>query len=163
MIRRSVAPLLASALATTMAFPVPVPAQPGPTPVTVAEGFVDRKNDRATDLSGIACLRAVDGQSRCLMVDDEHIAVQFGTLHGNTLRPTGEAVGLVELDRRPANAIGSEAAAAPTAAGRCPDRGPNGIYGEFDGEGVAWSPQTSLRPSPFYYVVGSHACGRNGP
>jgi hypothetical protein len=111
--------------------------------IGTASDFADKKGKAAKDISGIACRPPAGGEWRCLVVNDESKAAQFATLTQTTIRP-----------ERPLPLIGDTA---PAASGRQPAIGcpkPGG-FGEFDGEGVAYSDRS-------FYVVGSHGCSRHG-
>jgi hypothetical protein len=129
------------------------------------EGRFEGKNGKpAGDLSGIACQPPVAGEHACLVVNDESPFAQLATLRGRRLL-AGRTVDLIAgrgarlADGAPLEGVfGSEPAARPSAAGRCPDRGIGEDFDDLDGEGVAWAPAASGGGA--FYVVGSHACGR---
>jgi hypothetical protein len=106
----------------------------------------------ARDISGIACRPGgADGQP-CLLVNDESAFAQMAVLRDGRLS-AGPALPLVgPKPPEPGAAAGSA-----SAIGACPG-GPDD-FGEFDGEGVAWSPNPSGGGGS-YFVTGSHACGR---
>lgn len=133
--------------------------------ITVEGQFGGKKGKAAKDLSGIACRPGAGGEYLCLVVNDESAFAQLATLRdgrlvaGATLDMiAGRGPSLAD-DKPPAGVFGSEAAARPVAGGRCPDRSRDDDFDEFDGEGVAWAP-ASHGGGGFFYVVGSHACGR---
>jgi hypothetical protein len=96
------------------------------------------------DLSGLACMPpAADGSRVCLFVNDESRQAQFAVLKGTTITP-GKTIDLV------GDAPGDGILGTPPEVG-C--QGGEGEFGELDGEGVAYS-------EPYFYVVGSHGCGR---
>lgn len=98
----------------------------------------------AKDLSGVACMPlAADGSRVCLFVNDESRQAQFAVLKGETIIP-GKTIDLVGEEP------GDEVLGAPPEV-NCPEG--EGEFGEFDGEGVAYA-------EPYFYVVGSHGCGR---
>jgi Protein of unknown function (DUF3616) len=98
----------------------------------------------AKDLSGIACMpAAADGSRVCLAVNDESRQAQFAIIKDTTLTP-GATIDLVGDE--PGDAI----LGAPPEA-NCPEG--EGEFGEFDGEAVAYA-------EPYFYVLGSHGCGR---
>ncbi|RDJ20035.1 DUF3616 domain-containing protein [Bosea caraganae] len=97
----------------------------------------------ARDVSGMACLPAVDGERRCLLGNDENIDAQFATLKGKRITP-GKTIALIGTAPSPA-ALGARPSVA------CPKQGG---YGEFDSEGAAFA-------APYFYVTGSHGCSRN--
>ncbi len=105
-----------------------------------------KKGEAANDVSGIACLPEKAGKRRCLSVDDESRAVQFLTVDGGTIEP-GKTIDLIGRELDPAT-LGT----LPTDL-RCPSE-KAAEFKEFDGEGVAYA-------APYFYVVGSHGCGRN--
>ncbi|MBB2961323.1 DUF3616 domain-containing protein [Methylobacterium sp. R2-1] len=106
-----------------------------------------KKDDGAAayDVSGIACILRASGKRRCLVVNDEGRKAQFLTIDDRDIEP-----------KKTIDLIGK----APDAATRgtvfagkqCPDKSP-AKFKEFDGEGVAYA-------KPYFYVVGSHGCGR---
>lgn len=106
----------------------------------------DKKDDPpAYDISGIACILRDSGKRRCLVVNDEGRKAQFLAIDGRRIEPktTVDLIG-----KEP-----SEATRGALPAGRpCPDTSP-GKFKEFDGEGVAYA-------KPYFYVAGSHGCGR---
>jgi hypothetical protein len=98
----------------------------------------------AKDLSGVACMPPMpDGRRVCLFVNDESRHAQFAVLKDGTITP-GETIDLVG-DKPGDGVLGSPPEA------NCPAG--EGEFGEFDGEGVAYA-------EPYFYVVGSHGCGR---
>ena len=106
----------------------------------------------ARDISGIACRPGEAEALHCLVVNDESAFAQMAVLRDGRL-VAGPAVPLVG----PKPPGPGEAAGSISAIGACPG-GPDD-FGEFDGEGVAWSPNPSGGGS--YFVTGSHACSRN--
>lgn len=95
----------------------------------------------ATDISGMACLP--EGASRkCLLVNDQNSNAQFATIQDDRM-DVGETVPLIG-DEEDDRTLGSP---------------PKGIckgkakFKDLDGEGVAYA-------APYFYVVGSHGCGR---
>jgi hypothetical protein len=104
-----------------------------------------KKNDIATDLSGIACLAAKGASRTCLAVNDENKNAQFLTIEGN-LMTVGKPVTLIG-DAPDKQTLGSPPKKLDCSAGP-------GKYGDLDGEGVTFS-------APYFYVVGSHGCSRN--
>lgn len=112
--------------------------------IETSEDFQGKKPGKeAKDVSGLACLPPVDGGRRCLLSNDENSNAQFAMLKGNSLSP-GWTIALIG-GRPSATTLGSPPAVP------CPKQGG---FGEFDGEGVAFA-------APYFYVVGSHGCGRN--
>ena len=105
-----------------------------------------KKGEAANDVSGIACLPEKAGKRRCLIVDDESRAVQFLTIDGGTVEP-GKTIDLIGKEPDPATlgALQTDL--------QCPSE-KSAEFKEFDGEGVAYA-------APYFYVVGSHGCGRN--
>ena len=125
--------------------------------------FAGKDGKPARDLSGIACRPAGDGHT-CLVVNDESPLAQLAGLHRRRLVP-GRTIDLIANigsplagATPPAGTFGSEAAARPVSSERCPDRNLDKDFDEFDGEGIAYAPAGS---GGFFYVVGSHACGRS--
>jgi hypothetical protein len=115
------------------------------TPLDVVGDFQGKKGAEAVDLSGVACLPPqADGSRLCLFVNDESRHAQFGVVAKGKITP-GEILPLIgkEPDDR---TVGTPPET------ECPVN--NGKFGEFDGEGVAYA-------APYFYVVGSHGCGRN--
>lgn len=112
--------------------------------IEASEDFQGKKPGKeAKDVSGLACLPPVEGVRRCLLSNDENSSAQFAMLKGKSLAP-GWTIALIG-GRPSAATLGSP----PT--GLCAKQGG---FGEFDGEGVAFA-------APYFYVVGSHGCGRN--
>jgi hypothetical protein len=96
----------------------------------------------ATDISGMACLP--EGAPRkCLLVNDENKNAQFATIDDDRM-VVGDPVPL----------IGS--APDSRTLGRPPDETCEKAddFKDLDGEGVAYA-------KPYFYVVGSHGCGRS--
>jgi hypothetical protein len=95
----------------------------------------------ATDISGMACLP--EGTPRkCLLINDENNDAQFATIQDDRME-VGDTVPLInDNDDR---TLGSP---------------PKDIckgkpkFKNLDGEGVAYA-------APYFYIVGSHGCGRN--
>jgi hypothetical protein len=141
-----------AAAAVTCCMPLHAPAQTGSTialdPMTLEGAFLGKKQNKpATDISGIACMPPVGTRRTCLLVNDENKNAQFATIDGDRLI-VGNPIVLIgdEPDTNPKKTLG-----------KAPDVGcPKGAgdFGEFDGEGVAYS-------EPFFYVIGSHGCSRN--
>jgi hypothetical protein len=109
-------------------------------PMTIDRGFAVNEGT-ATDISGMACLP--EGSPRkCLLVNDQNKEAQFATIQDDRMEP-GDVVPL----------IGDEAG------DRTRGYPPEGIckgkskFKDLDGEGVAYA-------APYFYVVGSHGCGR---
>ncbi|TFZ58582.1 DUF3616 domain-containing protein [Methylorubrum sp. Q1] len=107
-----------------------------------------KKDDEAAaayDISGIACMLRDSGKRRCLVINDEGRKAQFLTIDDRSIDP-----------KKTINLIGKSPDAATRGtmpAGRqCPDKSA-AKFKEFDGEGVAYR-------KPYFYVVGSHGCGR---
>jgi hypothetical protein len=95
----------------------------------------------ATDISGMACLP--EGTPRkCLLVNDENNDAQFATIQDDRM-DVGDIVPLIG-DEEDDRTLGSP---------------PKDIcegkpkFKNLDGEGVAYA-------APYFYVVGSHGCGR---
>ncbi|MFC5396834.1 DUF3616 domain-containing protein [Bosea vestrisii] len=111
--------------------------------IEATSDFAGKKRKAATDISGIACRPPAGGEYRCLLVNDESKAAQFAMVSQGAIKP-----------ERPLPLIGD---IAPGARGRQPAIGcpQQGGFGEFDGEGVAYSGR-------HFYVVGSHGCSRRG-
>ncbi len=141
-----------AAAIVTCCMPFHAPAQTGSTisldPMTLEGAFMGKKKDKpAADISGIACMPPVGTKRTCLLVNDENKNAQFATIEEGRLI-AGNPIVLIgdEPDTNPKKTLGM----APDVG--CP-KGP-GDFGEFDGEGVAYS-------QPFFYVIGSHGCSRN--
>ncbi|NJM33414.1 MAG: DUF3616 domain-containing protein [Rhodomicrobium sp.] len=114
-------------------------------PLDVDGKFAGKKEGkRAKDLSGAAAMpQRADGSRVCLFINDESRHAQFGVFDGQTIAP-GAIIDLI--DDKP----GSDVVGTPPQAG-CPKG--EGDFAEFDGEGVAYQ-------APYFYVAGSHGCGR---
>lgn len=104
-----------------------------------------KKGAAAEDVSGIACLPAAADKRHCLIVNDEGRTAQFLTIEHQTIVP-GPTVDLIGREPDPAT-FGSLRDNL-----RCPAQD-EAEFKEFDGEGVAYA-------APYFYVVGSHGCGR---
>jgi Protein of unknown function (DUF3616) len=105
--------------------------------------FVDDDGNVATDLSGLACT-ALPARY-CLAVNDENQTAQFATIEDGRIRPQAT---IPLIGPQPSAATVGTAPAVTT----CPAGAKK--YKEFDGEAVAYA-------APYFYVVGSHGCGRN--
>ncbi|WP_244608095.1 DUF6910 family protein [Bradyrhizobium algeriense] len=110
--------------------------------ITIRGDFAVSEGAAATDISGMACLP--EGTPRkCLLVNDENKNAQFATIQDDRM-VVGDPVPL----------IGS----APDSRtfGRPPDETCEKAddFRDLDGEGVAYA-------EPYFYVVGSHGCGRS--
>ena len=117
-------------------------------PVTLRQmaiegAFAGKKaGDAATDISGMACLP--EGAPRkCLLINDENKSAQFATIDDDRM-VVGDIVPLIG------------GAADPRTLGRPPDEAceKTDDFKDLDGEGVAYA-------APYFYVVGSHGCGRS--
>ena len=110
-----------------------------------APGKDDPEAAGAYDISGIACLLRGSGKRRCLVVNDEGRKAQFVTIDDRSIEPkaTLDLIGK-EPDVATRGRLPTES--------HCPD-GSKPKFKEFDGEGVAYA-------APYFYVVGSHGCGR---
>ena len=116
----------------------PIPLKP----MTVQGDFAVSEGTVATDISGMACLP--EGTPRtCLLVNDENKNAQFATIQDDRM-VVGDPVPL----------IGS--APDSRTLGRPPDETCEKAddFRDLDGEGVAYA-------APYFYVVGSHGCGRS--
>lgn len=109
-------------------------------PMTIDRGFAVSKGI-ATDISGMACVG--EGRPRkCLVVNDENNDAQFATIQADRIE-VGDTVPLIG-DEEDGRTLGSP---------------PQDIckgkpkFKNLDGEGVAYA-------APYFYVVGSHGCGR---
>ncbi len=149
----------AAALAAASAGPSACAQAAEPQSRTVASGFVAERRASgetkpAKDLSGISCRPAGQGRSRCLVVDDEAIFVQWATYNGHSLKPVTGAEGFIELlgAAPPTRAYDDQSSAGACAGGR------HARYNEFDGEAIAWAP--GPEEGGTYYVIGSHSCSR---
>jgi hypothetical protein len=112
---------------------------------SVVGDFTGKKDNVATDLSGIACVTAAEpGSRRCLVIDDEGRVAQFADISNATITPRN----VVKLFGKspPPGTFGSE----PQENG-C---GGNDDFKDLDGEGVA------VNSAGAFYVVGSHGCSR---
>ena len=110
--------------------------------MTVQGAFAVSEGTVATDISGMACLP--EGTPRkCLLVNDENKNAQFATIQDDRM-VVGDPVPL----------IGS--APDSRTLGRPPDETCEKAddFRDLDGEGVAYA-------APYFYVVGSHGCGRS--
>ena len=120
----------------------PIPLEPIPLKsMTIDRGFAVSKGT-ATDISGMACVQ--EGTPRkCLVINDENNNAQFATIQDDRME-VGDVVPLIG-DEEDDKTLGSP---------------PKDIcegkpkFKNLDGEGVAYAP-------PYFYVVGSHGCGRN--
>jgi hypothetical protein len=116
------------------------------TPMTKQGAFIGKKDEAATDLSGISCM-APKGKSRiCLAINDENKSAQFVTIEANQITIDQSVVALIGDAPDDAHTLGSPPIPDKT---NCPA----GKFAEFDGEGVAFA-------APYFYVVGSHGCAR---
>jgi hypothetical protein len=119
-------------------------------PAPLEGGFAARL---AQDLSGIACRGpARGGAFDCLVVNDESSFAQRATYRDGRLRPGAPVPLIGEAPPAPGEAAGDA-----SAIGTCRDGTQE--FGEFDGEGIAWLPGQARAGT--YFLVGSHACGRN--
>jgi hypothetical protein len=120
-------------------------AQPPVTDYDIGGQFQGKEaGERAKDLSGIACITLESGKTySCLAVNDENQTAQFARIEGERMTP-GTEIRLIGED-----ADASTLGAKPEVP--CPNG--EAAFGEFDGEGVAYS-------APYFYVVGSHGCAR---
>lgn len=119
--------------------------QTSPVPLkrmTVEGAFAVSEGTAATDISGMACLPK-GAPRKCLLVNDENKNAQFATIDNDRV-VVGDIVPL----------IGS--APDPRTLGRPPDETCEKAddFKDLDGEGVAYA-------EPYFYVVGSHGCGRS--
>lgn len=104
-----------------------------------------KPNEDATDLSGIACTDRTDASGIvCMAVNDENSNAQFVVLGDGRLR-VRSTIDLI-ADDPDDKTVGT-----PPDGSTCPD---SGGFKEFDGEAVAFR-------APYFYVSGSHGCGRN--
>ena len=105
-----------------------------------------REGKSAKDLSGVACMPVrPDGTQLCLFVNDESRHAQFGVVAKGAITP-GELVPLIGEEP-------SDQTLGTPPETQCPVN--NGEFAEFDGEGVAYA-------APYFYIVGSHGCSRQG-
>lgn len=104
------------------------------------KNFLDDDDDTAVDISGFACT-AVPAR-HCLAVNDENQTAQFARIEDGRIAP-GDEIPLI--DKPSPSTLGT----APSVA--CPKGEKK--FKEFDGEAVAYA-------APYFYVVGSHGCGR---
>lgn len=103
--------------------------------------FSDPDDKTAVDISGLACT-AVPAQ-HCLATNDENQTAQFARLHDGRIEP-GKQIALID---EPSSATLGTASKV-----ECPEGEKK--FKEFDGEAVAYA-------APYFYLVGSHGCGRN--
>jgi len=110
-------------------------------PMTIDRGFAVNEGT-AIDISGMACLPQ-GAPRKCLVINDENNNAQFAAI-GDDRMDVGDIVPL----------IGNEED------GRTLGSPPEDIcegkprFTNLDGEGVGYA-------APYFYVVGSHGCGRN--
>jgi hypothetical protein len=110
--------------------------------MTIQGAFAVSEGTTATDISGMACLP--EGTPRkCLLVNDENKNAQFATIQDDRM-VVGDPVPLI------GNAPDSRTLGSP------PDETCEKAddFKDLDGEGVAYA-------APYFYVVGSHGCGRS--
>jgi hypothetical protein len=105
--------------------------------------FVDDDGSAATDLSGLACTALP--AHHCLAVNDENQTAQFASLEDGRIIPQ---LTIKLIGKNPSASTLGKAPEVTT----CPAGDKK--YKEFDGEAVAYA-------APYFYVVGSHGCGRN--
>jgi hypothetical protein len=123
-----------------------VAAQQKVVSLEVIGDFKGKKGASAVDLSGVACMPPrADGSRLCLFVNDESRHAQFGVFAKGTITP-GDVLPLIGKEP-------SDATFGTPPETECPVN--EGKFGEFDGEGVAYA-------APYFYVVGSHGCSREG-
>lgn len=117
------------------------------TPAEVVGDMLDDEGKVAVDISGVACApAAADGMRRCVLVNDEDRSAQTASLDRSGKLIVGPKIPLVGRSA-PAGTPG-----APVVR-HCRDGA--APFRDLDGEGVAYA-------TPFFYVIGSHACSRNG-
>jgi hypothetical protein len=108
---------------------------------SMSGSFVDDTGKPATDISGFACTSLP--AHHCLAINDENRTAQFATLEDGRIVPQS----LIKL-------IGD--GPSPTTLGKVPKvktcQGKT-KFKDLDGEAVAYA-------APYFYVVGSHGCGR---
>lgn len=109
------------------------PDEPG-----LAQGFVTDK--ASVDISGIACQPETTGQRVCVVIDDQGQSAQVAFFRDGKLT-RGPLIKLIDED-------GKVLGTPPS--GLCKGK-PK--FKDLDGEGVAYA-------APYFYVVGSHGCGR---
>lgn len=158
--------MIAGIFSLTLAYTgwwAPGAAQQTRTEITIEGQFKGKNGNEAVDLSGIACQPPVGGKYTCLVVNDESPFAQLAMLRDRRLI-ADQTVDLIAARGArladpvpPEGVFGSEPTARPVAPDKCPDRRIERDFDEFDGEGVAWA---STASGGFFYVVGSHACGR---
>jgi len=110
--------------------------------MTIQGAFAVSEGTPATDISGMACLPESTPR-KCLLVNDENKNAQFATIQDDRM-VVGDPVPLI------GNAPDSRALGSP------PDETCEKAddFKDLDGEGVAYA-------APYFYVVGSHGCGRS--
>jgi hypothetical protein len=128
----------------------PLAAEPARLEMQPAEVVGTMRDDvgkPAVDISGIACApAAADGMRRCLLVNDEDRSAQTANLDQAGRVIVGPKIPL--LGRSAPAGTPGEPQPVTCRSGAAPFR-------DLDGEGVAFA-------APYFYVVGSHACSRNG-
>jgi len=110
--------------------------------MTIQGDFAVSEGTAATDISGMACLP--EGSPRkCLLVNDENKNAQFATIQDDRM-VVGDPVPLI------GSAPDSRTLGSPPeeTCEKADD------FKDLDGEGVAYA-------APYFYVVGSHGCGRS--
>jgi len=106
------------------------------------QGDVAVSEGPAIDISGMACLPG-GAPKKCLLINDENRNAQFATVDDDRM-VVGDTVPLIGRT------------ADPRTLGRPPDETCDKAddFKDLDGEGVAYA-------APYFYVVGSHGCGRS--
>jgi len=121
-------------------------------PYLVDPPFLEKNNGKekiAEDLSGAAC----DPSGLCLAINDQSRSAQFFVIDRGHIA-AGKRAPLIDDDPSP-DTLGAKPTATPGTplAKGCLDEEP--IFTDLDGEGVAYA-------KPFFYIVGSHGCSRQG-
>jgi hypothetical protein len=111
----------------------------------VSKPFTNDRGHVAMDISGVACMPSDAARSPCVVIDDQGRFAQVASLENGRIA-AGARLPLVGVE------------ASKDTLGQPPSRagcsGGVGKYKDLDGEAVAYA-------SPFFYVVGSHGCGRH--
>ena len=110
-------------------------------PMTIDGAFLG-DGGAATDISGMACMPASNGQRTCLVINDENKNAQFVTIRDDRMT-VGAPITLIGDVPDPK----TSGTPPKTTCEKADD------FDNLDGEGVAYS-------EPHFYVVGSHGCSR---
>jgi len=110
----------------------------------VTRPFTDDGGRVAMNISGLACMPADGGRSKCLVIDDQGRFAQIAIV-GDGQVAAGARLPLV------GKKASNDTVGRPPAQIGC--SGGKAKFKDIDGEAVAYS-------SPFFYVVGGHGCTR---